>query len=55
LKQNDLLVEFDGKPIQNLYDFTYALRAKKVGDVVSVVVTRNGQDVKVNVTLEARR
>src|SRR5215831_11224450 len=55
LKQGDLMVEFDGKPVQNLYDFTYALRAKKAGDVVGVVVKRNGQDVKVNVTLEARR
>ena len=55
LKQGDLLIEFDGKPVQNLYDFTYALRSKKVGDVVPVVVKRNGQDVKVNVTLEARR
>ena len=55
LKQGDLLVEFDGKPVQNLYDFTYALRSKKVGDIVPVVVKRNGQDVTVNVTLEARR
>jgi aminopeptidase YwaD len=55
LRQGDLLVEFDGKPSENLYDFTYALRGKKVGDVVVVVVKRNGQDMKVNVTLEARR
>jgi hypothetical protein len=55
LKQGDLMIEFDGKPIQNLYDFTYALRSKKPGDVVSVVVKRNGQNVKVDVTLEARR
>ncbi len=55
LQQGDLMVEFDGKPIQNLYDFTYALRAKKPTDVVAVVVRRNGHDVKVNVTLEARR
>jgi S1-C subfamily serine protease len=55
LKQGDLLIEFDGKPIQNLYDFTYALNAKKIGEVVVVVVKRNGQDVKVQVTLEARR
>ena len=55
LKQGDLLVEFDGKPIQNLYDFTYALRSKKPGDVVPVVVKRNGQNLKVDVTLEARR
>jgi hypothetical protein len=31
------------------------LRSKKVGDIVPVVVKRNGQDVKVNVTMEARR
>jgi S1-C subfamily serine protease len=49
------MVAFDGKTIENLYDFTYALRARKAGDVVPVVVKRNGQDVKVNVTLEARR
>jgi hypothetical protein len=55
LKAGDLMVEFDGKPIQNLYDFTYALQSKKPGEVVAVVVKRNGQDVKVNVTLEARR
>jgi hypothetical protein len=55
LKAGDLMVAFDGKTIENLYDFTYALRARKAGDVVPVVVKRNGQDVKVNVTLEARR
>jgi hypothetical protein len=55
LKQGDLLVEFDGKPIENLYDFTYALRSKKPGDTVPVIVKRNGQDVKADVSLEARR
>ncbi len=55
LAPGDLMTEFDGKAIQNLYDFTYALRAKKPGDVVVVVVKRNGQDIKANVTLEARK
>ena len=55
LKAGDLMVQFDGKKIDNLYDFTYALRAKKPGDVVTVVVKRNGQDVKATVTLEARK
>jgi hypothetical protein len=27
-----MLVEFDGKPIENLYDFTYALRQHQPGD-----------------------
>jgi hypothetical protein len=55
LKQGDLLVEFDGKPVQNLYDFFYALSPKKPGDKVAVVVKRDGQDLKVEATLEARR
>jgi S1-C subfamily serine protease len=55
LKAGDLLIEFDGKQVQNLYDFTYALRGKNPGDVVIVVVKRNGQDIKASVTLEARR
>ena len=55
LKAGDLMVEFDGKKIDNLYDFTYALRAKKPGDMVVVVVKRNGQDVKATVTLEVRK
>jgi aminopeptidase YwaD len=55
LKGGDLLVEFDGKSILTLSDYAYALRTKKPGDIVGVVVKRNGQDVKTNVTLEARR
>ena len=49
------MVEFDGRPISNLNDYAYALRSKKPGDMVAVVVKRNGQDVKTDVTLEARR
>jgi hypothetical protein len=55
LKGGDLLIQFDGKTIQNLYDFTFALRARKPGDVVSVVVKRGTQDVRADVTLEARK
>jgi hypothetical protein len=55
LKPGDLLVEFAGAPIKNLYDFTDALGSKKPGDVVAVVVKRNGQSIKVDVTLEVRK
>jgi hypothetical protein len=54
LKGGDILTEFDGKPIQNLYDFTYALRAHKPGDKVHVKVLRNGQTVEADVTLKKR-
>src|SRR5579862_2580337 len=55
LKAGDILVEFDGKAIQNLYDFTYALRAKKPDDEVIVKVTRAGNPVEVTVLLTKRK
>ncbi|HTS63963.1 MAG TPA: M28 family peptidase [Candidatus Acidoferrales bacterium] len=54
LKQGDIMVEFDGKPIGNLYDFTYALRAKKPGDEVTVKVMRDGKPVTAKCTLARR-
>jgi hypothetical protein len=53
-KAGDIMVEFDGKPIQNLYDFTYALRAKKPGDTVKVKVLRNGAPIESEVLLTKR-
>ncbi|MCP5115971.1 MAG: M28 family peptidase, partial [bacterium] len=38
LPGGDVLIGFDGKRIENLYDFTYALRASKAGDRVKVKV-----------------
>lgn len=55
LKSGDLLIEFGGMMIDNLYDFTYALRAHKPGDVVQVIVRRQGQEVRARVTLEPRK
>jgi hypothetical protein len=55
LKAGDLMVEFDGKAIQTLSDYAYALRSKQAGDIVAVVVKRDGKDIKTSVTLEARR
>jgi aminopeptidase YwaD len=54
-KAGDVLIEFDGKPIDNLYDFTYALRAHKPGDKVMVTVMRGNEKVTAEVTLEARK
>ncbi len=55
LKAGDILVEFDGKPISNLYDFTYALRAKKPGDMVTVKVLRGTETVTASVLLRQRK
>jgi S1-C subfamily serine protease len=55
LKAGDILVEFDGKPIANLYDFTYALRSKKPGDRVTVKVLRGTETVNASVLLRERK
>ena len=49
------LIEFDGKPIENLYDFTYALRSKKPGDRVTVKVLRGTETVTASVLLRERK
>jgi Zn-dependent M28 family amino/carboxypeptidase len=54
-KGGDILTEFDGKPVQNLYDFTYALRSHKPGDKVHVKVLRGGQTVEADVLLRQRK
>jgi aminopeptidase YwaD len=55
LKAGDVVVEFDGKPIADIYAYTYALRDKKPGDVVKVVVERDGKRVTMTAVLEERR
>ena len=55
LKGGDKIVEFDGKPIKNLYDFTYALQARKPGDEVVIKYVRDGQERVTKATLATRR
>jgi len=55
LKAGDILVQFDGKKVQNLMDFTVLLRQKKPGDEVVVQVLRGGETVTAKVLLTARK
>jgi hypothetical protein len=54
LRGGDVMIAFGGMPIKTLYDFTFALREKKPGDRVDVVVVRDGKEVKVSVELTTR-
>jgi S1-C subfamily serine protease len=53
-KAGDVMVEFDGKKIDNLYDFTYALRARQPGDKVQVKAIRDGKTIEATVLLAKR-
>jgi hypothetical protein len=54
LKGGDIIVEFGGKKISNIYDYTYALGDFSPGDVIDVVVMRNGEKKIFKVELGAR-
>lgn len=55
LKGGDVIVEFAGQKISNIYDYTYALDGAKVGKPTAVVVERDGQRLTITVTPEARK
>jgi hypothetical protein len=55
LKGGDVIVEFGGTRIANIYDYTYALDAVKIDQPVTIVVLRNGERVSITVTPEARK
>jgi hypothetical protein len=51
LRRGDTIIRFAGKTVRNIYDYTYALSARKPGDVVEIVVTRDGMELTVSATL----
>ena len=55
VRGGDILIEFDGKKVANLQDYTFLLRSKSVGDKVEVKVKRLGETLTFSVVLEARK
>ncbi|RPI71691.1 MAG: M28 family peptidase [Ignavibacteriales bacterium] len=54
IQGGDIMLSFGGKKITNIYDYVYALQEHVPGDVVEVVVNRNGKEMKLEVELGAR-
>ncbi len=54
LQGGDVIVEFGGKEITDLYAYTYALREHKPGDEVLVVVIRDGERMTFTAVLSQR-
>ena len=55
LRPGDVVVEFAGKPVTDIYAYTYALQAQAPGDEVVIVIERDGERVTVTATLGAAR
>ncbi len=54
LMAGDVIVEFAGRPINDLYEYSDALRAHKPGDVVKIIAERKGERVTLTATLGSR-
>ncbi|HET9802742.1 MAG TPA: PDZ domain-containing protein, partial [Candidatus Acidoferrum sp.] len=55
LRGGDIIVEFAGQKIANIYDYTYALDAVKIGQAVEITVMRKGERVSLKATPEVRK
>ncbi|HEY3187901.1 MAG TPA: M28 family peptidase, partial [Solirubrobacteraceae bacterium] len=55
LRGGDVIVSFAGQQVKNVYDYTFALDAVKIGVPIEVEVIRDGVRVKLQVTPEARK
>ncbi|MBX6315245.1 MAG: M20/M25/M40 family metallo-hydrolase [Isosphaeraceae bacterium] len=54
LKKGDIIIRFDGSPIDNVEDYMRAITKHKPGDTVEIVVKRDGKEVPLKVTLGSR-
>ncbi|HYE30545.1 MAG TPA: PDZ domain-containing protein, partial [Methylomirabilota bacterium] len=55
LKTGDIITEFAGQKISNIYDYTYALDAAKIGQPVKTRVQREEKELELTVTPEVRK
>jgi hypothetical protein len=54
LREGDVIVRFGGATITNIYDYTYALDAVKVGVTVEVIYLRDGEQRTTTITPRSR-
>jgi Tol biopolymer transport system component len=49
LREGDIIVGLAGRRVENIYDYTYALNACRVGQAVEVIVNRDGEEIALEV------
>jgi hypothetical protein len=54
LKGGDTIIRFDGLRVDNIYDYTFALRSRKPGQAVRITVKRDGAERELVATLRRR-
>ena len=54
VQAGDIIVDFGGKAVKDIYDYTDAIGTHKPGDVVTVIVMRAGSRLALTATLGKR-
>lgn len=54
VKGGDVIIELAGKKIEDIYDYTYAIEALKIGAETGITVQRGDEDVKLKITPVSR-
>jgi membrane-associated protease RseP (regulator of RpoE activity) len=54
LRSGDVIIRFGDQKVESIYDYMDALNRYKPGDTVTVVVLRDGKEMELKLTLEAR-
>jgi hypothetical protein len=55
IKGGDVIIRFDGVHVDNIYDYTFALRSRKPGQQVRITVLRGGREVELLAVLGRRK
>lgn len=54
IQGNDVVIELAGKTIENVYDYTNAIGALKVGEAVKIIIIRKNERMELTITPESR-
>jgi len=54
IQAGDIVVSVAGSPVENIYDYTYALESLQVGEAIEVIVQRGADRLSLTVTPESR-
>jgi len=54
IQGGDTIVELAGRKIENIYDYTYAIQALKIGEEVPVVIRRGDERIEMTITPSSR-
>ena len=54
VRGGDIIIQLAGKKVEDLYDYTYAIEALKIGEEVEIVVKRGEQTIPLKITPASR-